>query len=147
MTRCHSTAAPLAAWLGACLSLSCLMGSLPAQAQTVDPTIVPMAIQRQLPVGSLRGELIVTNPPEVTLNGKADRLAPGSRIRGQNNMLVFPGAAVGQKLVVNYTRESYGLIMDVWVLREDEMAKRWPKTAEEAAKWSFDPLTQTWTKP
>jgi hypothetical protein len=147
MTRCHSTAAPLAAWLGTCLSLSCLLGSLPTQAQTVDPTIVPMAIQRQLPVGSLRGELIVTNPPEVTLNGKADRLAPGSRIRGQNNMLVFPGAAVGQKLVVNYTRESYGLILDVWVLREDEMAKRWPKTAEEAAKWSFDPLTQTWTKP
>lgn len=154
MTRCHSTAAPRAVWLGTCLSLFGLLATaLPAQAQssstaaTADTPIVPMAIQRQLPVGSLRGELTLTNPPEVVLNGQADRLAPGARIRGQNNMLVFPGAAIGQKLVVNYTRESYGLILDVWVLRPDEIAQTWPKTAEEAAKWRFDPLTQTWTKP
>ncbi|MES2088908.1 MAG: hypothetical protein V4532_02820 [Pseudomonadota bacterium] len=104
-------------------------------------------VQRGFPAKALRGELVVTAPPEVTLNGQAARLSPGSRIHGTNQMLVMSGAIVGQKLVVNYTIENYGLIQDVWVLRSEEAAKLWPKTAEEAAKWSFDPIGQTWTKP
>jgi hypothetical protein len=155
MTRCLHTAAPLAATLAMALSplahaqfdSASALGGTTVNSSSTSGTLVPMAFMRQLPVGSLRGELVLTNPPEVQLNGKTDRLAPGARMRGTNNMLVMPGAAIGQKLVVNYTRESYGLLMDVWVLREDEIAKRWPKTAEEAAKWQFDPLTQTWSKP
>lgn len=171
MTRCLHTAATraaalpvaLAATLGMALSpqahaqfdSASVLGSTASATDTTSTpsasagttALVPMAFMRQLPVGSLRGELVLTNPPEVLLNGKADRLAPGARIRGTDNMLVMPGAAVGQKLVVNYTRESYGLLLDVWVLRPDEIAKLWPKTAEEAAKWQFDPLTQTWSKP
>jgi hypothetical protein len=106
-----------------------------------------MAIGRALPTHSLRGKLMLTNPPVVTLNGQADRLAPGSRIRGRNNMLVMVGATIGNEYIVNYTRDSYGLIMDVWVLRDDEIAQLWPKTAEEAAKWTFDPIARAWTKP
>ena len=81
------------------------------------------------------------------LNGQSVQLAPGARIRGQNNMMVMSGQAIGQKLVVNYTADTYGLLMDVWVLRPDELERRWPKTLEDAAKWRFDPQTQTWTKP
>ncbi len=143
MTRCYRT---LSARLLAAALLASTFAATPLLAQAADDVIVPMAIGRTLPPASLRGEIVLTNPPEVTLNGKPDRLAPGSRIRGMNNMLVMPGAAIGQKLIVNYTRESYGLIMDVWVLRDDERAKLWPKTVEDAAKWSFDPLNHTWTK-
>lgn len=146
MTRCqHFPGARLVAT--ALLALSSATAPIGAQAQSPSSeVIVPMAIGRTLPQTSLRGELVLTNPPQVTLNGQPDRLAPGSRIRGQNNMLVMPGAAIGRKLIVNYTRESYGLLMDIWVLRDDELVQRWPKTAEEAAKWSFDPLNRTWTK-
>ena len=111
------------------------------------PFVAQAQVQRNFPQNALRGEIVVTNPPEITLNGKASRLAPGSRIKGQNNLLVMSGAAVGQKLVVNYTLDQYGLVSDVWILRKDEIARTWPKTAEEAAKWSFDPVAQTWTKP
>lgn len=116
-----------------------LAAALPATAQQV---------QRNFPATALRGELTVVNPPEVVLNGKPARLAPGARIKGGSNLLVMSGAIVGQKLAVNYTVDTYGLVKDVWLLRPDEAARSpWPKTAAEAAKWSFDPIAQTWTKP
>ena len=71
-----------------------------------------------------------------------------ARIKGGSNLLVMSGAIVGQKLAVNYTIDTYGLVKDVWLLRPDEAARSpWPKTAAEAAAWSFDPVAQTWTKP
>ena len=106
-----------------------------------------MQIQRNFPANALRGELVVGVPPEITINGKDARLAPGSRIRGTNQMLVMSGAITGQKLIVNYTVEQYGMVQDVWVLRRDEIKNLWPKTPAEAAAWSFDPIGQTWTKP
>lgn len=77
-------------------------------------------ISRPFPPNAMRGVLTVTQPPEVLMDGKADRLSPGSRIRGTNNMLVLSGALVGQPLLVNYTREPNGNIHDVWVLTEAE---------------------------
>lgn len=116
-----------------------LAAALPASAQQV---------QRNFPASALRGELTVVAPPEVVLNGQPARLAPGARIKGGSNLLVMSGAIVGQKLAVNYTIDTYGLVKDVWLLRADEAARSpWPKTAAEAAAWSFDPIAQTWTKP
>ena len=77
-------------------------------------------ISRPFPPNAVRGILTVTQPPEVLMDGKADRLSPGSRIRGANNMLVMSGALVGQAMRVNYTREPNGSIHDVWVLTEAE---------------------------
>jgi len=106
-----------------------------------------MQVQRNFPANALRGELLVTIAPEIKLNGKDARLSPGSRIRGPNQMLVMSGAITGEKLVVNYTVEQYGMVQDVWVLRPEEIKKLWPKTPKEAATWSFDPIGQTWAKP
>ena len=77
-------------------------------------------ISRPFPPNAVRGILTVTQPPEVLMNGKADRLSPGSRIRGTNNMQVMSGALVGQAMRVNYTREPNGYIHDVWVLTDAE---------------------------
>ena len=136
MFRCPSPLAALAlpVVLGATLA-----ASLPAQAQQ---------FQRSFPQTALRGELTVTQPPEVLLNGAPARLAPGARIKGGNNLLVMSGAIVGQTLPVHYTIDTYGLVKDVWLLRADEVARKpWPRTAEEAARWIFDPVAQTWAKP
>lgn len=123
-----------------CALLACAL-SLPLAAAA-------QQVQRNFPATALRGELTVVNPPEVVLNGQPARLAPGARIKGGNNLLVMSGAIVGQKLPVHYTIDTYGLVKDVWLLREDETARKpWPKTAAEAAAWSFDPVAQTWTKP
>ncbi|MBZ8141929.1 hypothetical protein CLD22_18730 [Rubrivivax gelatinosus] len=123
-----------------CVTLAALLAStaLPGAAQIV--------VQRKLAPNSLRAELVVTQPPELLLNGKSARLAPGARIHGENNLLVLSGSIAGQKLAVNYTRELRGEVLEVWILNAAERAKLWPKTAEEAAKWRFEPLSQTWTK-
>lgn len=105
-------------------------------------------MHRQFPPQALRGELTVLQPPDVLLNGQPSRLAPGSRIRGTENLLLMSAALVGQKLVVHYTVDISGLLMDLWVLNEAELAnKTWPRTPEEAASWQFDRAAQTWSKP
>ena len=104
-------------------------------------------INRPFPATALRGELVVVQPPEVLLNGRAARLAPGARIRGENNLLLTSGAVIGQKLIVNYTQDSGGLL-DVWVLTAEERARwPWPTTQAQAAAWSYDAASQTWSKP
>jgi hypothetical protein len=81
---------------------------------------------RPFPPGAERGVLVVTYPPIVQLNGKPDRLSPGARIRGQNNMLVLSGALVGQRLLVNFVRNPTGELHDVWVLTSAEAALTLP---------------------
>lgn len=104
---------------------------------------------RNFPATALRGDLVITAPPEVLLNRKAARLAPGSRLRGPDNLLILPGAAViNQRLLVNYTRDLQGNLLEVWILSPAEAARQpWPSTPEEAAAWSFNAAQQTWTKP
>jgi hypothetical protein len=106
-------------------------------------------VQRNFPATALRGEVQFGSPPEVLLNGKPARLAPGSRIRGENNMLQMSGALVNVKATVHYTIEPQsGLLLDVWLLTPDEKrVKPWPVNRAEASSWSFDPAAQTWTKP
>jgi hypothetical protein len=103
---------------------------------------------RNFPASALRGELFITAPPEVLLNKKPARLAPGSRLRGQDNMLVMSGAAVNQRLLVHYTRDLNGNVLDVWILTPAEAARKpWPSTPHEAAAWSFNADQQSWAKP
>jgi hypothetical protein len=131
-------AVPLA--LGAAVGLCAV--AQPAQAQAE-------AGHRVFPAQALRGELVVSAAPEVVLNGKADRLAPGARIRGVNNLLQTPASLTGQRVVVHYTREATtGLLLDVWILNSVELARRpWPTTEREAQTWTFDPAAQTWKRP
>ncbi len=126
-----------------CVLKACLAAALPlllaagAAAQT----------SRPFPATALRGALVVTQLPEVLLNGTADRMSPGARIRGANNMLQTPASLTGQKLLVHYTREPSGLVHDVWILTPDEAARKpWPTTPEEAQRWEFNPAAQTWTR-
>jgi hypothetical protein len=121
-----------------CVLIAALLVAGTAQAQ----------VARLFPPNTLRGELVVEQPPEVRLNGKPARLAPGARIRSGTNMFVLSGALVGQKLVVHYTTDPMGMLRDVWVLNEAELAKKlWPRTEKELQTWIFDPATHTWAKP
>jgi hypothetical protein len=81
---------------------------------------------RPFPPNAERGYMVVTYPPVIQLNGNPDRLSPGSRIRGLNNMLVLSGSIVGQSLLVNFVRNPTGEVHDVWVLTEAEAALKLP---------------------
>lgn len=108
---------------------------------------VAAQVQRNFPANALRGEMLVVQGAEVRLNGQPARLAPGARIRDTNNLLAMSGAIAGQALAVNYTVESNGLLLDVWLLTPQEKARApWPRTETEARSWSFDPVGQTWTR-
>ena len=88
--------------------------------------VFPAAAQgfvREAPKDVVRGRLVVTAPPQVMLDGKPDRLSPGARIRGLNNLLVMSGSVVGQDLPVVYRRDAAGLIHEAWVLTAEEDAK------------------------
>jgi hypothetical protein len=108
----------------------------------------PVHAQRLFQQDALRGELVVTQPPEAMLNGKPARLAPGARIRNPSNMIQLSGSLLGQTLAVNYTLDGAGELRDVWILSADELARKpWPTTREEAQRWIFNPATQTWSRP
>jgi hypothetical protein len=115
MNRCTPRLPHLSHYLIAALLLAA--ASQPALAQSEAGDTLP---GRQFPKAVLRGELVVLTPPEITLDGKPERLSPGARIRGADNLLVMSGALVNQKLAVNYVREPAGQVHQVWILTEDE---------------------------
>lgn len=124
--------------IAALLTIVVAAASAPAAAQ----------VQRNFPQNALRGALVIGEPPEITLNGRPARLAPGVRLRGQSNMLEMSGTLIGARLLVNYTLDTVGLVKDVWILTPQEAAKRpWPTTPQQAQDWLFDPVAQTWSRP
>jgi hypothetical protein len=121
-----------------CALMVALLAAAPAIAQNA----------RSFPANALRGELMVTQPPEVLLNGQPARLAPGSRILGPGNLLQLSGGLIGQRFVVHYTTDPAGQPLMVWILSPAEAARQpWPTTAAEASAWRFDAAAQAWTKP
>lgn len=115
MNRCSSPGASLARRL---LLVACagLAAAPLAMAQTT-----PV---RPFPASALRGTMVVTQPPAITMDGKAAQLSPGARIKGPNNLLVLTGALVGQEVTVNYTVEQHGMVHEVWILTEAEAAEQ-----------------------
>ena len=88
---------------------------------------------REFPPAAKRGYLVVTAPPEVLINGTAERLSPGVRIRDPNNLLVMSAALVGRKVVVNYTRDNIGQVQQVWILNPEEIKQKLPSQLAAAA--------------
>jgi hypothetical protein len=102
---------------------------LAALALSAGPLLLPAStafaqgIVREAPKDVKPGRMVITAPPEITLNGKPDRLSPGSRIRDLNNMLLLSASVVGKELPVVYRRDGAGLVHEVWVLTPDEYRK------------------------
>jgi len=121
MNRCPTLNRLLraAALLGAALL------SAPTPAQWQQPQRIP-----PIPAHAQRGVLEVTDPPEALLDGQPARLAPGARIRDASNLLVLSGALTGRKHVVRYTRDTLGLLHEIWMLTPTEMASEEPEARQ-----------------
>ena len=89
--------------------------SLPAHAQ---------ALSRPFPKEALRGTLVMTQPPYLTMDDREGRLSPGARIRNTNNNVVRPASLVQQPQVVNYTIDGRGQVRDVWILTAEEAKEK-----------------------
>ena len=114
MNRCSK---PAAAWralaLGAALAGAGLLATAPAQAQMVRP----------FPAKAERGAITFDAPPQVTLNGKAERLGPGVRVRDLHNRVALSGSLRGQTFTVNYLRDPAGVIREIWILSPAEIER------------------------
>jgi hypothetical protein len=124
----------------------CALAAVMAASLAVSATA---QVERNFPQNTLRGSIVVGEYPQIKLNGRDARLAPGSRFRNQDNVIVMAASLAGSRLLVNYTLDiGVGMVGDVWILRPEEAAVRpWPTTLEEAQTWTYDPAARTWTKP
>ena len=126
MNRCKKQSTNALTSIALCTAAIAAAGLFPIAASAQDEVPRPQTQNESLvggrtfPIGTLRGKFMVTNAPDVELDGRPDRLGAGARIRSGQNMLVMPGAIVGQKYLVNYTRDAAGLLREVWILTPDE---------------------------
>jgi hypothetical protein len=127
MNRCllHFPAALRRCSLNACVAWA-MAGLLPTPALAQNTSGLDTYF-RPFPHNALRGVVRVVRPPEILLNGKADLLSPGSRIRDTENRIVMSQQLLGQDLAVNYTREAAGGVHDVWILTPAELTQ--PRTS------------------
>ena len=102
------------------LSTGLALASLAVQAQPQDDE-ASLLVTRDLPKAALLGRLLVQQPPDVMLNGQPARLAPGVRIRDENNQIAMSGALMGQAFPVKYLLDSSGLVSQAWILTADEV--------------------------
>ncbi|MEQ1534679.1 MAG: hypothetical protein ABL923_02280 [Burkholderiaceae bacterium] len=78
-------------------------------------------IARHFPDSAVRGAITFKSPPQIELDGKAERLSAGARIRDEQGVLAMTGALEGKSFTVNFRREaSTGLVHEVWILSAEE---------------------------
>ena len=65
--------------------------------------------------GSRLGTMTTGQLPEVTIDGKAMRLAPGARIYNPSNLTITPNQLPANSRV-RYKTDATGLVNQVWVL-------------------------------
>jgi hypothetical protein len=116
-TRFLAPLPKLAVSTALCLLVATAVWLPNAQAQTA---------QREFPKNALRAVMVVTSPPQITLNGASERLSPGARIKGPSNTLLMSGTLTGKEVLVNYVRDHQGMIHEVWVLSELEAQEKRP---------------------
>lgn len=97
----------------------------------------PVPSTRPLPLGALRGTLMLRTAPDIFLNGQPARLSPGSRIHGLRNMTVSPNTLLGQTWQVDYLRDSTGLVHEVWLL-DSTSTQTGPDLADTPRNFRFD---------
>ena len=141
----------------AALALAALVPAQAAQAVVGPINLAPATtassapngtLQRKFPQNALRGSILFGAPPAIQLNGLTGNLAPGYRIHGLNNLIVMSAQLAGGQFTVDYTTDVQGQVYEVWLLSNNEIANLpWPTTTAQAAAWTFDPVSQTWTKP
>ncbi len=89
-------------------------------------TLSALAFDRPFPGNVRRASLVITDYPQVQIDGKASRLTNGARIWSTDNLTVIPNALGSSAHIVNYTTDIEGAIDRVWLLSPAEAAVRLP---------------------
>jgi hypothetical protein len=117
MTRCQLHRARLA------LAASFFSVATAFGAFAPTTSLAQESIHRDAPKDVVLGQMTVTLPPVIQMDGKPDRLSPGVRIHSIRNMLVLSASLAGSTVPVVYKRDTYGLVSEVWMLTPDEYTR------------------------
>jgi hypothetical protein len=102
-------------WIRAALAAALTLSAVHA--------VLAQGIVREPPKDVRPARMTVDAPPEIALDGKADRLSPGARIRNVQNLVVMSGSLAGQTVPVVYRRDAAGMVHEVWMLTDEEYAR------------------------
>ena len=91
-----------------------------------------LAQQRMVPISpkAKRADITFDGTPDILVNGKVARLAPGVRIQDRNNMLALPGGLQGTVTVKYLLEETTGNVIAIWILTDDEIATPDPEAPQ-----------------
>jgi len=73
---------------------------------------------KKQPDGSMLGVMTTGQLPEVSIDGKAMRLAPGARIYNASNLTITPNQVPADSRV-RYKLDATGLVSQIWLLPAD----------------------------
>jgi len=79
--------------------------------------------QRVIPEQAKRGYVQHVGGPEISIDGRPARLAPGAAIRDQKNFIVVPGSMPRAGAWADYTKDASGQVSAVWLLTPAERAR------------------------
>ena len=82
------------------------------------------AQQRMVPISpkAKRADITFNRTPDILVNGKTARLAPGVRIYDRNNMMAMSGGLDGTAKAKYLVEEITGLVIGIWILTDQEIA-------------------------
>lgn len=89
-----------------------------------------LAGARPFPPDIKRGRMTPGYYPDLTMDGKARKLSPASRIFNRDNTIEMPASLRGSGIVVYYTEDANGDIKNVWILTDEEAAQDLPAPAK-----------------
>ncbi len=85
-------------------------------------TAIPCYAARTIPMDGQLGELKAAAIPEIKIDDKIYRTAPGLRIYGQNNALIMQSHMPQQATVWFQIEATSGNVWRLWLLTNDEVA-------------------------
>ena len=87
---------------------------------------LPAGAERNFPDQARRGDLKAYQYPAMQIGERIYRLAPGSRIYNQQNLIITPASLQTQTAPVMYMLDMGGELSRIWLLTRDEAEQHPP---------------------
>ncbi len=86
-------------------------------------TDMPQTRSEPVPAEAWRGTLRHLTGRDVTIDGKAARLAAGASIRDQRNLIVVPSNLPRDSVIADFLLNGEGQVQRVWLPTAEELAR------------------------
>ncbi len=116
----YNEAMPVAAAIASAI-VNSVINSIADAPPSAPPVPVYMAMMRNFPLESKKGELHPPIQQELDISGQKMLKAPGLQIRNEKNLIVMPATLQGPQ-PVRYQLDPMGNVWRIWILSAAEQA-------------------------